>query len=368
MIPVYKPHFSKKVAENVNDAIESTWISSVGKWKDYSSAQLRDLLETENILLVNNGTAATHLVAKSLKFKRPTIKKVIVPNNVYVAAWNSLLYDRCLDLIPVDADEHTWNINISNLKNTLNRTDPREVAVLIVPNLGNIINVLELMREFPEHLFIEDNCEGLFGKYENSYAGTKSLASSISFYGNKTITSGEGGAVITQDRELYGFLERMHGQGQTSTRFIHDLLAHNYRMTNVQAAILSAQIEDAQWILNKKTEIFERYKSNLKKHQKVKVQKVDDNCSHSTWMFGIRIPNNLSYQFFREHMNNYGIEVRPMFYPMSSHTHLKKYANPKDESVAKLLSKECAILPSYPDLKIEQVDYICECLEKYCNK
>ena len=364
MIPVYKPYLNDKVTENVKNAIESTWISSAGAWRDTAVSQLKKLLEVDNVLLVNNGTAATHLIAKSLKFRRPSIKNIIVPNNVYVAAWNCFLYDKELKLMPIDADEDTWNIDIDKLKEKASQTNPADTAILVVPNLGNTVNVPSLKREFPEHLFVEDNCEGLFGKYEGCFSGTKSLASSVSFYGNKTITSGEGGAVMTADKELYEYLDRIHGQGQTNTRFIHDLLAHNYRMTNVQAAILSAQLEQSDWIRDRKLKIFERYRNNLKGVAKIKTQKTEEDCLHSTWMFGIRASGS-SYQSLRAYMNMRGVDVRPMFYPMSRHAHLTKHACVAEEVVAKLLAQECAILPSYPGLQNEQIDFICESLEEY---
>ena len=364
MIPVYKPYLSDKVAQNVKNAIESTWISSVGDWKDTATTQLKELFGVENVLLVNNGTSATHLVAKSLMFRRPGLKNIIVPNNVYVAAWNCFLYDRNLKLIPIDADEETWNVDTRKLSKKIDQSSPKDTAILVVPNLGNIINVPKLKREFPEHLFVEDNCEGLFGKYEGCFSGTKSLASSVSFYGNKTITSGEGGAVLTADEELYEYLERLHGQGQTDVRFVHDLLAYNYRMTNVQAAILSAQIEQSDWIRGRKLKIFERYRDNLASITGIKVQKTEDDCLHSTWMFGMRTPGG-SYQALQKHMHEREVDVRPMFYPMSKHPHMRGHASPDDETVARLLARECAVLPSYPELQNKQIDYICESLEEY---
>jgi len=367
MIPVYKPYVNEAVLENVKEAVDSTWISSVGHWKDSAVSQLENLLHVKNVLLVNNGTAATHLVAKSVKFKRPTIENILVPNNVYVAAWNSFLYDNQFNLIPIDADEETWNVDMDKLASAIHHSDPEKTAVLIVPNLGNIVNLPLLKRSFPEHIYVEDNCEGLFGKYESRFSGTEGLVSSMSFYGNKTITSGEGGAIATNDDELYEYLNHIHGQGQTETRFVHDTLAHNYRMTNIQAAILSAQLEKIGWILERKQKIFMRYNDNLNSQAKVKVQKIDERCAHSTWMYGIRIVGNESYRAFRAHMNSRGVDIRPMFYPMSAHAHLTEYAIPEKEIVASVLAKECAVLPSYPDLQDEEIDFICECVEEYAK-
>ena len=116
-------------------------------------------------------------------------------------------------------------------------------AILVVHNIGNIINVPKLKLEFPNTVILEDNCEGFLGKYDNKYTGTESFASSISFFGNKTITSGEGGAFITNDDDVFEYINKIKSQGQSNEKFIHDVLGYNYRMTNIQAAILYGQLD-----------------------------------------------------------------------------------------------------------------------------
>ena len=114
---------------------------------------------------------------------------------------------------------------------------------MIVHNIGNVIDVPMLKNRFPNTIFIEDNCEGFLGKYGDKYTGTDSFASSISFFGNKTLTSGEGGAFITNDCDVFEYINKIKSQGQSNEKFIHDVLGYNYRMTNVQAAILLGQLE-----------------------------------------------------------------------------------------------------------------------------
>ena len=138
MIPIYKPYLPKRSLKFAHDALDSTWISSTGKYIELSTEFLKDLLGVKNLKLVNNGTSATHLVVKALLYQNKDIKHVVVPNNVYVAAWNSILYEN-LNLMPVDADLDTWNVDISKLNDILGIKDPKDTAVMIVPNLGNII-------------------------------------------------------------------------------------------------------------------------------------------------------------------------------------------------------------------------------------
>ena len=244
MIPIYKPYFTEQNLKHAYNAISSGWVSSQGEYLDLAKNKLKEILGCKYLILTNNGTTATHLLAIALKFKYPHITKIIVPNNVYVAAWNSFLYDKNYELIPIDANLDTWNFDLSKIEEKLDKN----TAILIVHNVGNVVNVPQLKKQFPNTIVLEDNCEGFLGKYEDKYTGTESFASSISFFGNKTLTSGEGGAFITNDDEVFEFINTAKNQGQSEVKFIHNQLGYNYRMTNVQAAILYGQILDLNYI------------------------------------------------------------------------------------------------------------------------
>jgi perosamine synthetase len=361
MIPIYKPYFNKENLLHAHEAINSGWVSSQGEYIDKVKNNLKELLGSKKIILTNNGTTATHLLAIALKYKYPKIKKIIVPNNVYVAAWNSFLFDKNYRLIPIDADLDTWNFDSSKLKNFLDE----ETAVLIVHNIGNIINVPKLKREFPETVFLEDNCEGFLGKYESKFTGTESFASSISFFGNKTITSGEGGAFLTNDDEVFDFINTVKNQGQSETKFIHEVLGYNYRITNIQAAILYGQLMDLDKILGLKKNIFNNYKNNLDSISEISFQKIDVNTEHSNWMFGIKfndfdLNNKKLLELF---LYESGIETRPMFYDINSHKHLSEIQC--ETKNAKILNSQCIILPSFPDLSKSQIEFICNKIKKY---
>ena len=206
------------------------------------------------------------------------------------------------------------------------------------------------------------------GKFNGRFSGTNCLASSTSFFGNKNITSGEGGALITNDEESFLYANKLQGQRQSKERYIHDELGYNYRMTNIQAAILYGQLEYLEEIQEKKKNIFNFYKKELIKNERIKIQTEEKDTVSSNWMMVIRIVGNRSYHEINKFMKNRDIDTRPMFYPMSVHKHLKKYSNPEEETVAKLLSRECLILPSYPDLTKEQQKYIINCINEFTNE
>jgi perosamine synthetase len=362
MIPIYKPYFTVDSLRFVHDAIDSEWVSSTGEYINKTQDKLKDLLGVRNVLLTNNGTSATHLAALCLKYRYNNIYKIIAPNNVYVAAWNSFLFDKNYILNIIDANLGTWNFDINNIDIIDSNT-----ALLVVHNIGNIINVPSIKRRHPNLITIEDNCEGFCGSYENKYSGTQSLVSSISFFGNKNITSGEGGAIITNDDDLFEYAKCVHGQGMSDKKFIHNHLGYNYRMTNIAAAILFGQLSILSEIIDKKEKIFDMYRKSFDNIENIKYQKIEGGTQHSNWMFGVRVLGNVGYDVAKCFFDAKQIETRPMFYPISSHRHLAN--NPsviiKDETNAHILNKECIILPSHPGLGIDQINYIINAVLEY---
>jgi len=348
------------------DALESTWISSQGKYMNQVPEMLEEALGVKYALLCNNGTSAMHLVARTLKYKYPDIKGILVPNNVYVAAWNAFLFDKEFTLYPIDADVYTWNVDISKLQANADKA----YAILWVHNLGNTIDAPQMRRYFPEHVFVEDACEAFGGTYLNRalHAGTASFCSGLSFFANKNITCGEGGAFLTNSLEAYKYARLLWGQGQSATKFIHDDLGYNYRMTNVQAAILRGQLEYAVEIMEMKTEVFNRYFEAFTKEPTLRVQQTIDGGTHSLWMYGVRIPGNPGYDRAKEFFDRHHIETRPMFYPITRHKHLSHIECETD--VAELLAQECIVIPSYPELAMEKEiqDYIIKKVIEYSRE
>lgn len=373
MIPVYKPYLPPGSLELAHDALNSTWLSSQGKYLQMAQDKLRGLLRVSYVLPVNNGTSACHLVAKALKEFYPAKvgrKKLIVPNNVYVAAWNAFLFEKGYVLFPIDCDLDTWNYDLNLLDEAISLFP--EATVLIVHNIGNIINVPQLQKKYPNTVFVEDNCEGLFGSYDNLSTGTASFASAISFFGNKNITSGEGGAFVTNNQEAYEFVKRVHGQGQSTKRFVHDVLGYNYRMTNIQAAILCGQMDLVYDIGQMKYDVFLKYRTAFRDREDIKIQIEASGTISANWMFGVRVPGNSGYEDTEKYFQAHGIEIRPMFYSILKHKHLLHHPDifgidyrTLHCTNADLLQKECFILPSFPELTDQEQTHIIHVVESY---
>lgn len=370
MIPVYKPYLPPASLEYAHDALDSTWISSQGKYLTMAAEKLQNLLHTPYVIPLNNGTSACHLIAKVLYRERPPPlgmkKKIIVPNNVYVAAWNAFLFDGNYHLIPIDANLETWNMDLNKLDEAL--TAHPDADVLIVHNIGNVINVPKLQEKYPSTYFVEDNCEGFLGAYGvGLVSGQAGFASAVSFFGNKNITSGEGGAFVTNSETAYEYAKVVQGQGQSPVRFIHNELGYNYRMTNIQAAILLGQLDILQEILALKRNVFDTYRAAFADRNEIRIQISEEGTVSANWMFGVRVLGQESYDQAQSYFSQRGIEIRPMFYPISTHAHLRENQNvePSDNTVADLLNKECFILPSYPELTFEEQQFIISTVNDY---
>lgn len=363
-IPIYKP-FLKNYKKSAIECINSEWISNHGIYINLASEKLKKIFDIKYCILMNNGTSATQCLYKSIKFKYPNINKIYVPNNVFVAPWNCCLMEYDKSIIEVmKMDENTLNIDVSeNYINSLEKNS----AVCIVHNFGNIINVPRLKRLRPDLIFVEDNCEGIFGKYEGLYSGSDSLCSAVSFYGNKTITTGEGGAFFTNDEELYNYILNIYSHGMSKERYIHKNLGYNFRMTNIEAAFLYDQLNDIENILEIKRKIFEKYDNLLEpllKDGKIYKTKEEKYTSKSNWMYNIIIPSIL-FKDFENYMTSNNIEIRPFFYDIHEHDHLKDIISPYSTDFNKNITKYGVILPSFPELTEEQQIYITNMIKLY---
>jgi len=362
MIPSYKPYLPQKVLKYAHEALDSTWISCYGKYIPLVEEKLSEISECKYVLTTNNGTSAVHLVAKALQLKYPKIKRIIVPSNVFVAAWNMFMTNPIYEIIPIDADIETWNIDYDCLEEAYDMYP--DAAFLAVPNMGNIINVPLIKRMFPKLVVVEDNCEGFFGSYEHYKAGSKGLASAVSFFGGKTITTGEGGAFCTNDEDIANEIKRIKSQGFTKQNFMFSGLGYNYRMTNVEAGLLYGQLEILDEILELKKNLFNLYKEELKDVEEIDFQHEDIACKHSQWMFGIRMKDFTKEKTdaLKSTLYANGVETRPMFPPINYHTHFSHF---KQFEVSKKLYETAFILPSYPELTQEEIKYVCKIIKDF---
>jgi perosamine synthetase len=201
------------------------------------------------------------------------------------------------------------------------------------------------------------------------YSGTSEdiLCSSISFYGNKIVTTGEGGAFLTNHKDIYDYIKKIYSQGMSNTRYLHDVHAYNYRMTNIQAAFLYEQLNDIDNILENKKQIFNLYQQLLTpliEEGKVSLFKKEENTENAYWIFAIRIiGNKKTIDETTNYFKNNNIDIRPFFYPINKHGHLTSIVN--NDSVSEILNKEIIMIPSSPSITIQEQIYVVKKIEEF---
>ncbi|MCE2904530.1 MAG: DegT/DnrJ/EryC1/StrS aminotransferase family protein [Anabaena sp. CoA2_C59] len=358
-IPVYQPSLVGNEKKYVNDCLDSNWISSKGKYVSLFEKEFANYVNVNYATGVCNGTVALHLALLALGIGQGD--EVIVPTLTYIASVNAIVYTGATPVF-VDSLPDTWQIDPEEVRKSITS---RTKAIMAVHLYGHPCEMSVLKEIADEHrlFLIEDCAEAIGSKYQGRHVGTFGDIATFSFYGNKTITTGEGGMLVTNNQTIFERAVHFKGQGLAKYReYWHDVIGYNYRMTNICAAIGLAQLERINDILSKKRQIAELYKELLKDTEFKVHQEVGD-VFHSYWMISILIPQADQRDTVRKHLSEAGIETRPVFYPV--HTmpmYTQKY---QKHQVAEDIGWRGINLPSYPDLSPEQIDYICDSLKKF---
>jgi perosamine synthetase len=220
---------------------------------------------------------------------------------------------------------------------------------------------------YEHRLFVIEDCAEAFGTiYKGRHVGTFGDISTFSFFGNKTITTGEGGMVVSPDKTLIERARHLKGQGLAAHReYWHDVVGYNYRMTNIQAAIGLAQLERSEEFVERKRAIATLY-GELLKNTPVEIHREAPETRHSYWMISVLVERAELRDPLREHLAKAGIETRPLFYPV--HTMPMHSRNFRRHPVAEDLAWRGINLPSWPGLKNSEIERICHEIKLFINK
>jgi perosamine synthetase len=359
--PVYQPLLDGNEKNYVNECLDSTWISSKGRFISEFESKFSEFTKIKYSIAVPNGTIALHLALLTLGVGKGD--EVIVPTLSYVASANAVTYTGANPVF-VDSMYGTWQIDPSDVRKKITK---RTKAVMPVHLYGFPSDMNEIKKIAGENnlLIIEDCAEAFGTKLQEKHIGNFGNISAFSFFGNKTITTGEGGMVSTNNKKLFQLATRLKGQGLAKNReYWHDIVGYNYRMTNICAAIGLAQLERAEMIISRKRQIAEWYHTLLSDlsvefHQEVQ------GIFHSYWMVNFLVNNYKDRDKLRDHLKKNGIETRPVFFPI--HT-MPIYRNNKHKfPVAEDIARRGITLPSYPGLTREDVLFISNKIRDYYN-
>ena len=358
--PVYKPFLIGNEKKYVMECLDSTWISSKGKFIKEFENKFAEYLGMNYAASVSNGTVALHVALLALGIGPGD--EVIVPTFTYISSVNAITYTGAKPVF-VNSDPLHWQMS---LEDTKNKITPKTKAIMAVHLYGHPCEISELKKIADEHtlFLIEDTAEALGSEYNGKKVGTFGDISTFSFFGNKTITTGEGGMVVTNDAELHKKAVHIKGQGLADNReYWHDVVGYNYRMTNICAALGLAQLENINQIINIKREIAQWYRERLKGLPLVFHDEADNRFYSTYWMISILAENEATRDKLREYLSDSGIETRPAFNPV----HLMPMYFKENETfpVAADLGTRGINLPSYPELSKEDVKFICKIISDF---
>lgn len=357
--PVYRPRFTGKEREKVLDCIDSTWISSKGKYIAEFEAKFAAFLGVDHALAVSNGTVALHVALEALGIGRGD--EVLLPTLTYIASANAITYTGATPVF-VDSETDYWQIDPAAIEAKIT---PRTRAIMPVHLYGHPCDMEAIMAIARKHkLHVIEDCAEAIGTRDNGrLVGTFGDVASFSFFGNKTITTGEGGMVTTGNADLADRISRLKGQGLARDReYWHDLVGYNYRMTNICAAIGSAQMDALAEVIELKQRLAGWYRDALA-DLPVAIHGVKPGSFNSYWMVSILTDEAGDRDPLRAALKAGGVETRPLFWPMHQ---MDIYARPGESYPrAENLASRGMNLPSYPDLSRDDVGEICSVIAAY---
>jgi perosamine synthetase len=358
-VPIYQPSLAGNERRYLLECLDSTWISSKGRFIGEFESRFAQFVGARHAATVCNGTVALHLALVALGIGPGD--EVIVPTLTYIASVNAITYTGATPVF-VDSVRETWQMDPEDVRRKIT---PRTRAIMAVHLYGHACEIDKLHSMAREHriYLVEDCAEAIGTLYRGKHVGTFGDIGAFSFFGNKTITTGEGGMVVTNDETLYERATHYRGQGLAAHRqYWHDVVGYNYRMTNICAALGVAQLEQVEAFIERKRQIARRYEDGLV-GSGVDFHSESVGVRHSYWMCSILVADPARRDPLRSHLAEAGIETRPLFYP--AHTMPMYAARFQRLPVAEDLGWRGINLPSWPGLEDEQVDMICRTIREF---
>ena len=360
IIAVNTPIITSRDALEVYETVKSGWISSSGSKINEFEKKLAKFANRKFSCCVSSGTAALEIAVRSLGIGRND--EVIMPTFTIISNANAIIKNFA-KIILIDSDPLTWNINIDHIKNKISS----KTKAIMLPHIYGFPNdmkkIMSICKNYGLYL-IEDSSEMIGQKFNNIPCGSFGDISTFSFYANKHITTGEGGALLTNNKKLNEKIIKLRNLSfGKKNRFNHTDLSWNYRFTNIQASLGLSQLKRINDVIKRKREIGNFYYNNFKKNTNVIIQPNKlEYASNIYWVFGIILKNKFynKRQEIQKKLLRKNIETRPFFWPMHKQNIFIKMGLFKGESypIAENLAKNGFYLPSGVGLKNNQLKYI----------
>ena len=371
-IPVCEPFLGGNEKKYILEAIDSGWISSSGKYIEMFENAFADYCGVKYGIAVCNGTAALHLALIALGIGPGD--EVIVPDYTMIACAFAVCYTGAAPVF-VDACRDTWNIDIDKIEEKITQKTKAIMVVHIYGHPCDMNPIITIANKYNLKI-IEDSAEAHGALYKGKKTGSFGDISTFSFYANKIVTSGEGGIVLTDDnifadncRYYKNICFKLNGPRD----FVHNDIGFNYRMSNIIAAIALAQVEKIDYYVNLRRNNNKRYQNNLKDIPYISFQPEKHWAKNVYWMNGIvvkEIDKQINRDSLMKELSKHGIETRYFFAGLNKQPCLIKYGCDCSGAypVTDFLSKNGLYLPSSSNLKVREIDFICDIIQKYYKK
>lgn len=360
-VPVAEPDLSGNEKKYINECIDSGWISSKGDFINQFEEEFARFIGAKYAVTTSNGTTALHLALHALGIGSGD--EVIIPDLTFIATANTVLYTGARPIL-TEVEKDTGNIDADKIEEKITK---RTKALLIVHLYGHPSDMQKILTISNRHklLVIEDAAEAHGAQAYGKRVGGIGDAGCFSFYGNKIITTGEGGMVVSNNKKLTDKMKMLRDHGQDPRRrYYHPVVGFNYRMTNMQAAIGLAQLERIKSFIDKKRMIATSYNSYLSDIKGIQIPVEKSWAKHVYWMYSILVdkPYPKNRDELIEILRTEKIETRPFFYPL--HT-LPPYLINGNFPNASYLSAHGINLPSSTKLTISDIKRITHCIIRY---
>jgi perosamine synthetase len=359
-LPVAAPDLGGNEEKYVVDAVRSSWISSGGPYLERFESEFSELCDTRHAIAVSNGTVALHLALLALDLGPGD--EVIVPSLTYIASVNAVRYVGATPVF-VDVDPVTWCLDVEAVADAITSHTRAVVAVHLYGQPADMDGLQAVCAPRGVRI-VEDAAEAPMAYYHGRPTGGLADIGTFSFYGNKLFTSGEGGAITLNDYSMASRLRLLRGQGMDpNRRYWFSVVGYNYRLTNIAAALLCAQLERRLDFMKKRGEIYARYSERLAGIPGITLQADVSGTTRSPWLYSILVEEE-SFGISRDDVMTRlacaGIETRPFFPPIHR---LPPYEGSRfaggDLAVTERLAAQGLNLPTFVGLGLDNVDLIC---------
>ncbi len=361
-IPISRPSITKLEIEYVNEAVTSGWVSSLGKFVDLFETGFAEFCGAEYAVSTCNGTAAIHLALQAYGIGAGD--EVIVPDLSFIATANAVVHASATPVF-ADVDAETLCLSPESVQACIT---PQTKAIMPVHLYGHPAEMDKLMAIAVQNnlIVIEDAAEAHGSTFRGKKVGCLGHCGTFSFYGNKNMTTGEGGAIVTNDADFAKRCKMLRDHAMDhEKRYWHYELGFNYRLTNIQAALGYAQLQRADELLGRRTKIFERYHARLADIEGLSLNRTRSHCTNSYWIVCAEIDgiDANRRELIMASLKQRNVDSRPYFYPMSD----MPYFEVADTPVSHDVYQRGINLPTFFDLKDDQIDIVASALRETIN-